>query len=104
MSKSIKFEESQLVLLNSTEYIVVSQLLVNNNTFTSQERLRCSNPSNTPDLLVNNAGQLYGSGSRCFQLGRDWTRTDINTGTIGTYTSDAGCYQVCTDFISLLYF
>ena len=27
---------------------------------------------------MNNAGRLYGTGSRCFQLGRDWTRTESN--------------------------
>ncbi|XP_064398055.1 uncharacterized protein LOC135344730 isoform X3 [Halichondria panicea] len=55
---------------------------------------RCSEASNSPS--VNNGGQLYGVGSRCFQLGRDWTRTN-SIGTEGRYTTAAGCYRYnCT--------
>ncbi|XP_064398674.1 leishmanolysin-like peptidase isoform X2 [Halichondria panicea] len=39
---------------------------------------------------INNGGQLYGTSSRCFQLGTDWNRTsDFDT---REYTPDAGCY------------
>ncbi len=42
---------------------------------------------------MNYGGQLFGAGSRCFQLGRDWTKNDIN-GINGVYSPDAGCYMV----------
>ncbi|XP_064398693.1 leishmanolysin-like peptidase isoform X2 [Halichondria panicea] len=54
---------------------------------------RCSDVSNNP--IINDGGQLYGTGSRCFQLGRDWTKND--NGVTGAYNMDAGCYMYnCT--------
>lgn len=57
---------------------------------------RCTNPASMPS--TNNAGQLYGASSRCFELGSTWTRTD-STGS-GTYSLEAGCYQVCTCIVA----
>ncbi len=56
--------------------------------------MRCSEASNNPP--VNFGGQLYGAGSRCFQLGRDWTTVNDN-GIDGVYAPDAGCYMVSSD-------